>query len=538
MSLLATSTASSSSSESTDETGPMQALKGEAKELLDGRLVRDVAGVVELAAPVNAPRKERADQVAASIASAFEKQLVSQRKPGNDRGLFKWIRRGANAMAEKKLYGYLGALTKFVAKKMRSTVEYDSSDSPLPLRTISINKQVDVHAEGSEHLLDRAIAVEALPFNLGTNQPAMQASSRPKYRSIFAIAEAKKSNRKKDFESACAQLLVYSREMYIAQWNRRFLWGLTMCGDSIRACHFGNDLMQVSRDMRLFEAEGRAEFIKLLVYWSFCEEHCLGYDPTMVWLPDRRCWRMEVPTLPPPDGEPAQSSGTVPFYTRTALTVSENMFGRRTRIYLATSNKPTCIEDAAEDMCNIVIKDAWTESTEDQVEDSRDEIRHLCKIKQKLSGMADVAGSYPAIVAGGRVTFDRGDGNAGAEDTAKSVYQHIYDSLSVGSASRSDESSDSPEDKPKMPFRAHKRVASKSYGMPIRHLKSVQQFIVVMADVMRVHSRIYQHAHILHRDISNDNILFYKTEEYPYFRGLLIDFDHAIDFSHRKQIRH
>ncbi|KAJ2717640.1 hypothetical protein GGI07_005952, partial [Coemansia sp. Benny D115] len=388
---------------------------------------------------------------------------------------------------------------------MRSTVEHDSPDSPLPLRTIVIKKQVDVHAEGSEHLLDRAIAVEALPFNLGTNQPAMQASSWPSYENLLAIAEAKKSNRKKDFKSACAQLLVYSREMYIAQWNRRFLWGLTMCGDSIRPCHFGNDLMQASRDMRLFEAEGRAEFIKLLVYWSFCEEHCLGYDPTMKWLPDKHCWRMDVPTLPPPDGEPAQSSGATLFYTRTAISVSENMFGRRTRTYLATDKEPTCAEDAAEDMCNIVIKDAWTESAEDKADDSDDEIQHLCKIKQKLSGMADVAESYPTIVAGGRVTFDRGDGNAGAEDTAKSVYGHIYDSLSVGDASRSDKSSDSPEEKPKIPFRAHKRIASTSYGMPISQLESVRQFIVVMTDVMRVHSRIYQHARILHGDISNNN---------------------------------
>ncbi|KAJ2719784.1 hypothetical protein GGI07_005009, partial [Coemansia sp. Benny D115] len=50
------------------------------------------------------------------------------------------------------------------------------------------------------------------------------------------------------------------------------------------------------------------------------------------------------------------------------------------------------------------------------------------------------------------------------------------------------------------------------------------------------HSRIYQHARILHGDISNNNVLFYKTEEYPYVRGLLIDFDHAIDFSDGKQI--
>ncbi|KAJ2721113.1 hypothetical protein GGI07_004178 [Coemansia sp. Benny D115] len=382
----------------------------------DGRLVRDVAGLVDLAAPFNALHKDRTDQVAASITSAFERQLASQRKPENDRGLFKWIRGGANAMAEKKLYGYLGALTKF------------------------------------ENLL--------------------------------AIAEAKKSNRKKDFKSTCAQLLVYSREMYIAQWNHRFLWGLTMCGDSIRACHFGNDLMQASHDMRLFEAEERAEFIKLLVYWSFCEEHCLGYDPTMEWLPDRRCWQMEVSTLPAPDGELAQSSGTMPLYTRTAIIVSENMFGRRTRTYSATNNKPTCAEDAAEDMCNIVIKDAWAESAEDKANDSDDEVQHLCKIKQKLSGMDDVAGSYPTTVAGSCVIFDRSDGNAGTEDTAKSVYQHIYNSLSVGDASRSNESSDSPEEKPKMPFCAHKRIASTLYGMPISQLESVWQFIIVMTDVM------------------------------------------------------
>ncbi|KAJ2720442.1 hypothetical protein GGI07_004587 [Coemansia sp. Benny D115] len=58
-----------------------------------------------------------------------------------------------------------------------------------------------------------------------------------------------------------------------------------------------------------------------------------------------------------------------------------------------------------------------------------------------------------------------------------------------------------------------------------------------MADVMHVHGAIYDKAGILHRDISCNNVLFYRTNKHPYVRGLLIDFDHAVDCSDKQRNR-
>ncbi|KAJ1718539.1 hypothetical protein LPJ53_006466, partial [Coemansia erecta] len=74
-------------------------------------------------------------------------------------------------------------------------------------------------------------------------------------------------------------------EAYTKQLNRRFIWGLTLCGDAVRVYSIFNDHLLASRDMKLTEVDGRAKLIQLLVNWSFCEDHRLGYDPTMTWLP-------------------------------------------------------------------------------------------------------------------------------------------------------------------------------------------------------------------------------------------------------------
>ncbi|KAJ1718850.1 hypothetical protein LPJ53_006270, partial [Coemansia erecta] len=73
------------------------------------------------------------------------------------------------------------------------------------------------------------------------------------------------------------------------------------------------------------------------------------------------------------------------------------------------------------------------------------------------------------------------------------------------------------------------RIVTTPIGRPLRELDSILKLIVVVADAMRAHGAIRERTGILHRDVSDNNILFYEPKDGDCtVRGLLIDFDHAI----------
>ncbi|KAJ2727859.1 hypothetical protein IW152_006109 [Coemansia sp. BCRC 34962] len=77
-------------------------------------------------------------------------------------------------------------------------------------------------------------------------------------------------------------------------------------------------------------------------------------------------------------------------------------------------------------------------------------------------------------------------------------------------------------------FRAHRRIVMTPIGEPLRSTRSVAEFVTVVCDAMRSHSAIVKHCGILHRDISDNNVLVYRTNN-GIARGVLIDFDYAIE---------
>ncbi|KAJ1719096.1 hypothetical protein LPJ53_006073, partial [Coemansia erecta] len=455
---------------------------------------------------------------------------MSGKRKASDR-LFVWLRGGAKIDREKELYDYFDMFLQFVAKRVRGPRYASGPLSLRPKRTIEAFEKKDISVKGAEHEHRLDIFVECLPIGQNSDIPAAPKPLNPLYETLFTVVEAKKTNSKAEVESASTQLLVYMREAYVTQWNRRFIWGLTLCGDAVRVYSIGNDHMLASRNMKLTEVDGRAKLIQLLVNWSFCETHRLGYDPTMTWLPKLSCWQIEVPALSE-TGDEHELVDPKMFYTRSTIAAAEHLFGRHTRSFLATDTEPTCVADTAIENCKYVIKDSWVESTRNVSEDVRDEARHLRKIHERLSKYDDVKGSYPIIVAGGRVPFDRSNGNGAAEDTTASVLGDVFAKVTAPSDdSSTGDSSSQRENSFLVPFRAHKRIATTPVGRPLRHLDCPLKLIKVMSDVMRVHGRIRWDTEILHRDISTNNVLFYETDDGKDVRGLLIDFDHAVDLS-------
>ncbi|KAJ1815638.1 hypothetical protein LPJ56_004510, partial [Coemansia sp. RSA 2599] len=82
----------------------------------------------------------------------------------------------------------------------------------------------------------------------------------------------------------------------------------------------------------------------------------------------------------------------------------------------------------------------------------------------------------------------------------------------------------------------HKRLASAPIAESLRNLGSVDEYIVVMADVMITLLTISDNCGILHRDISSNNIMFTRDDN-GMVRGFLNDFDCAIKPSADRKVR-
>lgn len=315
------------------------------------------------------------------------------------------------------------------------------------------------------------------------------AVNKPKYVDTFAIASIKTTNTNE-------QLLKYTRPIYEAQLNRRFVWGLSVCGTVVHSFLIGSNLVLQSTEMDLSNDKGRRELVKLLVYWAYCEESQLGYDPTMAYDKDRDIWLIQVHSA---DDNGAVTSKT--YYGRNVMLKARRLFGRHTRCIVAKENIED-FEDESAEQTDILIKYSWTQSKENAIDDDGDEIRHLQDIKEGLADKSELDGKYPEYLAGGRVYIN------GKEDTTKNILgTHIWSQLGDTA------------------IRVHKRVVIKGIGKPLSKLKSIAELVTVAADVMEVHTEIYRTCRILHMDIYYSNILVRYVEGKPL--GMLIDFDLA-----------
>ncbi|KAJ1965870.1 hypothetical protein H4R35_007026, partial [Dimargaris xerosporica] len=75
-------------------------------------------------------------------------------------------------------------------------------------------------------------------------------------------------------------------------------------------------------------------------------------------------------------------------------------------------------------------------------------------------------------------------------------------------------------------YRVHRRMVMTPIARPLKTLKNFNELIVVLADAMACHSKLYSDCNIFHRDISTNNIMAVSQD--GRLRGMLIDFDNAI----------
>ncbi|KAJ2725945.1 hypothetical protein GGI07_000873 [Coemansia sp. Benny D115] len=278
---------------------------------------------------------------------------------------------------------------------------------------------------------------------------------------MLAIIEAKKYI--SDQSTAYEQLLLYTRNLYVCQFDCQFMWGFTVCDSIVCVCIIANDKVYPSDKIDLRTSAGRSELVTLLCNMSFCKVDQLGYDPSISYKKDENRWEITIFD----DAKIADDELASSFATFDEGGVSKN---------------------------SIIIKDAWAfaQKTPEGIayNGPRNEVQIMRKITNKLSGDPRFAGMYLTLEHGGVVQFADTDGKY----TIKDNEEHVVGRLGNDAISENQ-------------IHVHKSLAMKLIGESLYSVKSVYELIIVVADAMLVCIEIWKKAKILHRDISDNNIL-------------------------------
>ncbi|KAJ2654164.1 hypothetical protein IW148_006426, partial [Coemansia sp. RSA 1199] len=399
-----------------------------------------------------------------------------------------------------------------------------------PKQLVRSYNKTDVKPDNAEgrHRVDMALKCDTLNYNSLNNDDGYDKDSfqfseerlkakdgrndeRPNYSRIFAVIEVKPNSSDANMLKGFSQLIEYSKNVYWNQHNRRFIWGLVSGGENVKACVLGPNFLLASRFMDVTTAEGRLELIGFLVNWSFCELPKLGYDPTIRFNHKHLCFTIDMAH----SKEPGSTQTT--YYLRKIVVVAERVFGRHTRCFVV-GKQPPSLDGDCDKSADILIKDAWPEVSDSTEDDMRDESKLLERVSKGLEGHSEFEGLYPKYINGGRMQIQNAHGE-GVEDTTRTVLgETVWAQLG------------------ELPLRAHMRIAMSGVGEPLKFIKSIPELIVVIYDVMRCHMGILKHCQILHRDISEANILVRRDSTGVH--GMLIDFDHAVDITDDGYAKH
>ncbi|KAJ2565738.1 hypothetical protein IW140_005202 [Coemansia sp. RSA 1813] len=421
----------------------------------------------------------------------------------------KWVNFDNDTSKEDDLYGPISQFFYFVAGCIKSSHELQSVRPKRLILPFSHPCRKGANGDGNSR---SGLFLNLTPvddFTISTKDE----NKLPILSDILALAEVTSS--KHGICNALPQLFQYTSVIYAGQHNRRFIWGLAVEGTQVQVVFFGPNYALASPTINIDQKEGRMQLVKLLASWSFCASHQLGYDPTITYNNELKCYEIRA------DHEVAP----ITYYSRGSVIEPERLFGRRTRCFLASATKPTAGVEFEQD---IFIKDAWPEAAGHIDDDYRDESRYLKTIAKILDEVHGLDGKCPKYQSGGRVDIKRwvsGGGSETIEDTSRSILtSYICKQLN-----------NLPENKKAPSLRVHKRICVKGIGMPLKFVDNVFELICVVADAMECHWEIYQRCGIFHRDISTNNFLFSGSGSS--IKGMLIDFDHSISKDDKDAVR-
>ncbi|KAJ1897818.1 hypothetical protein LPJ66_003135, partial [Kickxella alabastrina] len=418
-------------------------------------------GVIELAVPLTVGYKQRATTVAEAIHRAMEwLGFGSNHTPAGDLAILEELI-NTDSLRTARLTRLAHSVIAYLVSKLRQdhnvfskwTRTHTSGDGKSDTSSDSDTSSSSSASKGAGSRPEPR-RVPILPAAADNSEATLDDSSNNVeddddvyvsewYAGLFAAIEVRQDSLSDGVDNAELQLSKHCRRIFCAQLNRRFVWGLTICGSFVRVYLFGSNFVLVSNTMNICTKAGRGEAIRLFVNLSFTEDHRLGFDPTIKHLHGLDCWEITVPGTAATDstdrtgnsGGTDGSSGSSErtFYSNHMVVEVSHLFGRLTRCFLATDKKPTKENRIRSKNCTVFIKDAWTEVADSSVDkDARDEVAHLRKITQTPEHYPELAGTYPVLGASGRVEFQSCSDHTFAKGTTRSVLSDLFDDVRVG----------------------------------------------------------------------------------------------------------
>ncbi|KAJ2315073.1 hypothetical protein H4S01_000668 [Coemansia sp. RSA 2610] len=512
----------------------------EAKEHVRDGLSRNVSEVLAAAAPLDSDMRKKAVSLAEAVCQQLEPFILHKgnvpprtTKKRNRRGqqlpatsreskgkaasdsaseapgqgavdyslLLKWVNLKSSQdtgssnsktghFREVKMYPWIGAFIKYVADQLVKAV----ADSPPPKtpRQLETFRKADVVAIDAD---DWRRVDMALTQCLDLPQRDDRSDELFTYAQSAALIEVKRYETEET--AAFDQLALYTPGLYATQVNRRFAWGLTICGTHVRACLFIHDNILASEVMDVATEPGRKQFVTLLVNWAMCESQRLGYDPTIRYNRETSQWEIDV--------WDDESRVTRTYICEYVVADTSSLFGQHRRCFVARAKESSDEQPAQK----VLIKDAWAYAAATGSKAARDELSNLRAIRDKLDADDALAGTYSHLEAGG-IVQQKGKRRGTLNDTTELILANFMASV-----------------RDNVKKRVHWRVATTPVGEDLQKVRSVDELIVVVGDVMAAHTAIVRRCDILHRDLSTNKIMFCRDDD-GMVRGLLIDFNNAV----------
>ncbi|KAL7945812.1 hypothetical protein V8C42DRAFT_321627 [Trichoderma barbatum] len=368
---------------------------------------------------------------------------------------------------------------------------------------------------------------------------------------VMVVGELKKSPKMDNRTGSWLHVARYAREMLVAQDDRRFVLGFTLCGPLMRLWAF--DRLGGIASERFDVNQNPLEFITAILGFLMMNNEQLGYDPTIV--------RSGV-----------QQYIEVHHDGRTERLILDKLIFRQACI---VGRATTCWKahrdgDDGEVKKVFVIKDSWQypERSEEglmlqeatmkgvenlaeyyhhevvQVGGADDDIRGnirkgLDLAVATVSLPADTEESSPAIsmqmsnsnnlIAGQREIPATGNQTSQSSNTRgrkKRPLSRVESRLHPRKRHCSMSTQTSRNDE--IGNRIHRRLIVQAYGKRIHEASSPKALLAGLEGCINGHESLRREAGLLHRDISINNLMINEEEEDPSRRGFLIDLDLAI----------
>ncbi|KAJ1961143.1 hypothetical protein IWQ62_003971, partial [Dispira parvispora] len=153
----------------------------------------------------------------------------------------------------------------------------------------------------------------------------------------FGFVKVKKSSTDDDEPYTYAQLGRYVLCALDAQFDRNFMWGITVCGKFVRFILFTHSAAIPSKRLDMRKVKDRKQFVDNYIRLSLCPKYRVGYDPTKTWLSELNRWKVECfDTNRGNSQQGAKGPCETVYVDPKPITPGGSLFGRRTRCHLAS----------------------------------------------------------------------------------------------------------------------------------------------------------------------------------------------------------